>query len=187
MQTRAENASNQPLEKFCLKTSLFHSTAVGNRSWNQQNKWLQYKPDKCTAFMTLGTSMLVLHTLLRICYGQACISLNLKAPNFGSEILDWCWAIAAELSSETAVAAFQLPPLPACVGYKYPFMLKRSLLLMVCGSPFPVWCKSCVWIWVLFKVCLTVFDCLSDSLILLERHNVMLKADFAREVKWLQV
>lgn len=87
----------------------------------------------------LGTTAGVLPTLLRICYGQTRLSLSLKAPDFGSRVLGWCWSVAATPSSGTAAAGFQFS-LPVRGGCKNPFMLTMSLLVAVGRSPSPIPC-----------------------------------------------
>lgn len=105
-------------------------------NWNRRNQdeWTQ---KELTALVVPGISTLGLHSLLRVCYGQTCIRLSLKAHS---------WAIQNQANTEpqmpiwalkyvsTAVVVFQLSPLPIHIGYKCSF---RSLLITVCGSPFP--------------------------------------------------
>lgn len=160
-------------------------------NWNRMDQDKSTLKTGLTAFMTLAMSMLVLHT--RICYGQTCISLSLKAPNFSSTILDWCWAVAVVLSRSCRAELWNYSGYMSITSTSSVCRVQTSFhakeksashcLWKSLSHPLLVWRKSRVLILVLLKTYLIVFDCLSVSFILFERHQVTLKADLAREMK----
>lgn len=102
------------------------------------------------------------------------------------------WAIQNQANTEpqmpiwalkyvsTAVVVFQLPPLPIHIGYKCSF---RSLLITVCGSPFPSFVTLVQTLCINLHSISDLLNCIRCALdsISFERQRLILQADLASQ------
>lgn len=155
-------------------------------NWNRRDQDEQ-TPEELTAFVVLGMSMLALHSLLWVCYRQTDMHQpQSKGTQLSNTRSGWYWATDACLNSEIS---------KHCSGYISTtstfntcrvqiFFQKVSLLIAVCGSPFPSLATLVQTLCINLSSVLDLISfvwCSWDSFIFFERHQVIFWADLASQ------